>query len=109
MGTPDQRHEVEHLKYCLTLNETNNTALLIPGSIVVYNPKNPDRMICEFDGLIIYPTEKEEQILFLEAKNMNEAGKATKCLCRKLNQLKLPYDRNQIQAHGQDVYLYKSI
>ncbi len=109
LGTSDQRHEVEHLKYCLTLNATNNTALLIPGSIVVYNPENPDRMICEFDGLIIYPTEKEEQILFLEAKNMNESGKAKKCLRAKFNQLKLPYDQNQVQAHGQDVYLYKSI
>ena len=66
-------------------------------------------MICEFDGLIIYPTEKEEQILFLEAKNMNESGKAKKCLRAKFNQLKLPYDQNQVQAHGQDVYLYKSI
>ena len=109
LGTPDQRHEVEHLKYCLTLNETNNTTLLIPGSIVVYNPENLDRTICEFDGLIIYPTKKEEQILFLEAKNMSESGKAKKCLCRKLNQLKLPYDQNQIQTHEQDVYLYKSI
>lgn len=109
VGTDDQRHEVEHLKYCLTLNEANNTTLLIPGSIVVYDRENTDRMICEFDGLVIYPTEKKQQMLFLESKNMNEAGKAKRCLCRKFNQLKLSCERDQIQSHGQDVYLYKSL
>lgn len=109
IGSDDQRHEVEHLKYCLTLNETNTTTLVIPGSIVVYDPVNTDQMICEFDGLVIFPTEKEKQILFLESKNMNEGGKAKKCLYSKFKNLKILCDRNQIESHEQDVYLYKSI
>ena len=109
MGTPDQRYEVEHLKYCLMQNQTNNMALLIPSSIVVYNSQKPDQMLCEFDGLVIYPTKKEEQILFLESKNTNERGKAKKCLCRKFKRLNLSCDMNQIQSHKQNVYTYQTI
>ncbi len=109
IGTEDQRHEIEHLKYCISLNESNNTTILIPGSIIVYNSDNPDTMICEFDGLAIYPMQKENQILFLESKNMRNAGKAKRCLCRKFDQLKLPYDRKQIHSHRQDVYMHKGV
>lgn len=109
IGTEDQRHEIDHLKYCTTLNKSNNTTILVPGSIIVYNSDNPDKMVCEFDGLAIYPTQKENQILFLESKNMHETGKANHCLCRKFEQLKLPYDKKQIHYHGQDVYMYASI
>ena len=112
-GTEDQRHEAEHLKYCLSLDQTNDTTISIPASIIVYESVCSDKMLCEFDGLIMYPnrdTNNElKQIVFLESKNMKEAGKAKKCLCKKLNKLGIEYNPKDIVQHDQDVYLTLSI
>ena len=112
-GTGDQRHEAEHLKYCLSLDQTNDTTISIPASIIVYESVCSDKMLCEFDGLIVYPNRDAnnelKQIVFLESKNMKEAGKAKKCLCKKLNKLGIEYNPKDIVQHDQDVYLAQSI
>lgn len=107
-GNVDQRHEVEHMKYCMSLDNINDTTISIPSSILVFDVGS-SQALCELDGMIIHPNRKEKQIMFLESKNKKVRGQAVGCLVEKLNKLGISYQRNQILHHDQDVYLELSI
>lgn len=65
-ASEEKRHEIKFLYSRLKDDSRNDTSLIIPASIIVYDKK--DGELCELDGLIIHPNRKEEQIIFLEAK-----------------------------------------
>ena len=48
--------------------KTETVCLSLHCSIVVFGNKS-NLPFCEFDGLLIFPNRKEEQVVFLETKN----------------------------------------
>ena len=83
-GTAGARHEVQFMRDCLLDDKTNDTSILIPASILLYQPSNPGKTFCEYDGLVIHPYRKEGQVLFLEAKDTKKAEQfAKRCLKEK--------------------------
>lgn len=105
-GTEDQNHEIEHLRYVLSLDKKNDVTLMIVGSIVAIEKKEP---YCEFDGMIIFPNRKDNQIVFLEAKNRGKKGKATAALKRKLKKLNIAFLEKDIIKNNTDVFLCVNI
>jgi len=108
-GNTDQRHEVDHLIYCLSNDVSNDTTLSIPGSIIVYDNTRPDQKLCEFDGMIIFPMRRQNQIILLESKNSKESAGANKCLCKKLDKLGVSYIKGEMLQHNKDVYMVKTV
>lgn len=109
-GTVDERHEVEFMKKCLQLDSTNDVSICIPASIVVLEKENQERKICEFDGLIIHPNRKNNQIVFLEAKNTDKRESyGKKCLKEKFDKLGLEYNIDDIKIKDKDAMMEYSI
>lgn len=97
VGTEDDQHEVEFIVRCLRDDGKNDVCITVPSSIVILEKDNKVRKICEFDGIIIYPNRKENQIILLEAKNTSKSPSyAKKCLFKKLDTLKFDYNEKQI-------------
>lgn len=89
IGNKDENHEVELLLEQLLIDTKNDTSILIPASIVVYN-KGTSINLCEFDGLIIHPMRNKHQIIFLEAKNTTDKPSyGKKCLKDKIKKISL--------------------
>lgn len=85
IGNEDQNHEVKFLLSRIDNDSINDTTIAIPASILVYRKEVGGQKLCEFDGLIIHPMRKSNQIIFLEAKNRDKKpcfGK--KCLVEKI-------------------------
>lgn len=68
-GNTDERHEVEFMLDCLIQDDINDTSITIPSSILIYQKDLPGKKLSEFDGMVIHPMRKSEQIMLLEAKN----------------------------------------
>ncbi len=104
-GTEDENHEVEFLLSRLVPDSKNDTSVTLPASILVYKKDAVGRKLCEFDGMIIHPMRKANQVVFLEAKNRNHKptfGK--KCLKEKLDKFSLLYCCDDIQVVDCDAY-----
>lgn len=109
-GNIDERHEVEFMLECLTQDNINDTSITIPASILIFQKDLPGKKLCEFDGMVIHPMRKTEQILLLEAKNTGRnPSYAKKCLSEKLDKLNFKYSKNGIETHGHDALLKVSI
>lgn len=54
---------------CLFQDNTNDTSISIPASILIFQKDLPRKKLCEFDGMVIHPMRQVNQILFLEVKN----------------------------------------
>ena len=68
------------------------------------------RKLCEFDGMIIHPMRKMDQVVLLEAKNRNEKPVLGKnCLKEKLDKFPIRYNYDDIQIVSCDAYLKYSI
>jgi len=105
-GNEDERHEVEFMLSYLLQDSINDTSITIPGSILIYNKDSPGQKRCEFDGMVIHPMRKNEQIILLEAKNTEAApSKAKNCLSKKLDELKFPHNKACIKVFGYDALL----
>lgn len=108
-GTEDEKHEVEFLLSQLADDSINDTTITIPASILVHKNDAVGGKLCEFDGMIIHTMRKNNQVIFLEAKNRNKKptfGK--KCLEDKLKKFKIEYD-GDIQIVDCDAYLKYTI
>lgn len=106
-GNTDTRHEVEFLKKKLSEDVKNDTSILVPGSVMVYQNTNNGRTLCEFDGMVIYPMRSTHQILLLEAKNTaNTPSLGKKCLCKKLDNLSFTYNKNDVIVDNHDAFLF---
>lgn len=109
-GNEDEVHEAENLCRVLKNDGKNDVCITLPSSILVYNKNEQGKMICEFDGMIIYPNRSCNQIVFLEAKNTKEKpAYGKKCLAKKLRKLKIPFDERTIQINGKDAVLHYDI
>ena len=109
-GTSDERHEVEFLIRRLLTEANSDTSIIIPGSIQVYQKDAPGNKLGEFDGMVICPMRKSEQILLLEAKNTSSAPNyGRSCLLKTLTKIEFPYRKDNIVVDGRDAYLKVTI
>ena len=107
-GDEDQKHEVQYLRECILKDTKNDVCITLPCSIVVYE-KETLRNVCEFDGMVIYPNRKVNQLMFLESKNKKVRGHAKRCLLKKFKDLNIKYDSKNIIIDNQDVNIKFSI
>lgn len=109
-GNTDERHEVEFMLDCLIQDDINDTSITIPSSILIYQKDLPGKKLSEFDGMVIHPMRKSEQIMLLEAKNTDSnPSYAKKCLSDKLDKLNFDYNKDAIKIHNYDALLKVSI
>lgn len=92
IGNQDQNHEVEFLLSQIINDIKNDTTVTIPASILVYQKNAVGRKLCEFDGMIIHPMRKSNQVVFLEAKNKSRHPSTGKnCLKEKFDNFTFEY------------------
>ena len=105
IGNEDENHEIEFLLSNIKDDTVNDTSITIPASIIVY--KNSDgSKLSEFDGMIIHPMRKNNQIIFLEAKNRDKQPSFGKnCLKDKFNKFSFDYLEEDIHVVDCDAYL----
>ena len=101
IGDKDQNHEVEFMRHILSKDDTRDTSVLVPASILI-RKENNNEQVKEFDGLIIHPMR--DRIVFLEAKNTKSSKQAAKKLKEKLHRFSLA-PHAQIQTHHHDAYV----
>lgn len=88
----------------------NDTSICIPASVLVYEREAINREFCEFDGMIIHPMRKQNQIILLEAKNTKQKpGFGKNCLKSKLKKLGINNDSEDIKIVGHDAYIQLTI
>lgn len=112
IGTKDENHEVEFLLSQIINDSKSDTTITIPASIVVSNKNQVGKKLCEFDGLIIHPTRKTEQVIFLEAKNTKyKPSYGKNCLQEKFDYFTTFNDKKEIsiQIENKDAYFKFSI
>lgn len=110
IGNGDENHEVEFLLSQISDDPTNDTTITIPASIVVYQKDAVGRKLSEFDGLIIHPMRKSNQIIFLEAKNRDRKPSFGKnCLIEKLDKFQFEYVSDDIKIVDYDAFWKYSI
>lgn len=87
-----------------------NMQLLIPASILVCRKDAVGRKLSEFDGIIIHPMRKEQQVIFLEAKNRDRKPSFGKnCLVGKFGNFSFEYVADDIMIVDYDAYWKYSI
>lgn len=105
IGNDDENHEIKFILKWIENDSINDTTITIPASILVYKKEEKGKELCEFDGLIINPMRKSDQIIFLEAKNMNKKKNfGKKCLIKKLNKLSFKCNLDDIQNAKCDAF-----
>jgi len=110
LGKEDARHEVQFIKTYLARDNKNDTAIILCGSLLVFDKAQTGRTLREYDGLIIFPFRKKDQIVFVEAKNTKDRpGFAKKCLKEKLDITPLQYNGADIVTVEHDCYLKYTI
>lgn len=110
IGNEDENHEVEFLLSQIVDDLINDTTITIPASILVYKKDSLGRKLSEFDGMIIHPMRKTNQVIFLEAKNRDKKPAFGKnCLIEKLNKFSLVYVSDDIKIVDYDAYWKYSI
>lgn len=110
IGNEDENHKVEFLLSQIVDDLINDTTITIPASILVYKKDSLGRKLSEFDGMIIHPMRKTNQIIFLEAKNRDKKPSFGKnCLIEKLDKFSLEYVSDDIKIVDYDAYWKYSI
>ena len=110
IGNEDENHEVEFLLSQILDDSINDTTITIPASILIYQKGVVGRKLSEFDGIIIHPMRKEQQVVFLEAKNRDRKPSFGKnCLKAKFDNFSFEYDADDITIVDYDAYWKYSI
>ena len=110
IGNEDENHEVKFLLSQIVNDSINDTTITIPASILVYQKDSVGRKLCEFDGLIIHPMRKSNQVIFLEAKNRDKKPSfGKKCLIEKLDKFSFEYVSDNIEIVDCDAFWKYSI
>lgn len=105
-STDDVRHETDFMIKCLQSDPTNDTSICVPASIVIYQKNATGKSLRELDGIIIHPMRKEEQVIFLEAKNTaNKPAFGEKCLKEKFDILQIKYSTEDIKIINHDAMM----
>ena len=107
-GSEDEKHEIEAMIAYLQKDPANDTTITVSGSTVVYKKKG--EATSEFDGIIIFPNRDKNQIVLLEAKNMDyRPGYGKSCLNKKLKNLGMTYEYKDIIVFDHDAYYCISV
>ncbi len=110
IGNEDQNHEVKFLLSRIADDSINDTTITIPASILVYRKDAIGRKLCEFDGLIIHPMRKSNQVIFLEAKNRDKKpGFAKNCLNEKIKKFSFENPAENIKIVNYNAFWEYSI
>ena len=110
IGNEDENHEVNFLLSQIINDSINDTTITIPASILVYQRDAVGRKLSEFDGLIIHPMRKSNQVIFLEAKNRDKKPSFGKnCLIEKFDKFSFEYVSDNIEIIDYDAFLKYSI
>ena len=110
IGNENENHEVEFLLSQIIDDSVNDTTITIPASILVYQKDAVGRKLSEFDGMIIHPMRKTNQVIFLEAKKRDKKPASGKnCLIKKLDKFSLEYVSDDIKIVDYDAYWKHSI
>ena len=110
IGNEDENHEVQFLLSQIVDDSTNDTTITIPASILVYQKDAIGRKLSEFDGLIIHPMRKSNQVIFLAAKNRDKKPNfGKKCLMEKFSKFSFKYAPDTIEIVGYDAFWKYSI
>ena len=110
VGNADENHEVNFLLSQIDNDSINDTTVTIPASILVYQKDATGRKLSEFDGLIIHPMRKSNQIIFLEAKNRDKKPSFGKnCLIEKFDKFSFKYVSDNIEIVDYDAFFKYSI
>ncbi|MEI3288592.1 MAG: hypothetical protein V8R56_01770 [Eubacterium sp.] len=110
IGNEDENHEVEFLLSQISDDSINDTTITIPASILVYQKDAVGRKLSEFDGIIIHPMRKEQQVIFLEAKNRDRKPSFGKnCLMEKFDNFSFEYVADDVMIVDYDAYWKYSI
>ena len=110
IGNDDENHEVKFLRSQIIKDSINDTTITIPASIIVYKKDTVGRKLSEFDGLVIHPMRKSNQVIFLEAKNRDKnPSLAKKCLIEKFEKFSFEYMPDSIEIVDYDAFLKYSI
>lgn len=110
IGNEDENHEVEFLLSQISDDSINDTTITIPASILVYQKDAVGRKLSEFDGIIIHPMRKEQQVIFLEAKNRDRKPSFGKnCLIEKFDNFSFEYVADDVMIVDYDAYWKYSI
>lgn len=110
IGNDDENHEINFLFEQIEDDPINDTTITIPASVLVYKKGAVGQKLCEFDGLIIHPLRKSNQIIFLEAKNMDKKPNfGKKCLVEKFDKFSLEYKADKIEIVDSNAFYKYSI
>lgn len=110
IGNENENHEVEFLLSRIVNDPINDTTITIPASILVYHKDSVGRKLSEFDGLIIHPMRKSNQVIFLEAKNRDKKPSFGKnCLVEKFDKFSFKYVEDEIKIVDYDAFWEYSI
>lgn len=110
IGNEDENHEVKFLLSQIINDSINDTTITIPASIIVYKKDSVGQKLSEFDGLIIHPMRKSNQIIFLEAKNRDKKPSlGKKCLIEKFDKFSFKYVSDSIKVVDYDAFWKYSI
>ncbi len=110
IGNEDENHEVNFLLSRIIDDSINDTTITVPASILVYQKDAVGRNLSEFDGLIIHPMRKSNQIIFLEAKNRDKKPSLGKnCLIEKFDKFSFEYVSDNIEIVDHDAFWKYSI
>lgn len=95
---------------CLVQDTINDTSIMMPCSILVFDKKAPGKKKCEFDGIVIHPMRVQDQIILFEAKKtLYKPLFAKNCLSKKLDSLCFEYAKDSIITTNHDAQLKLSI
>lgn len=110
IGNEDENHEVNFLLSRIIDDSINDTTITVPASILIYQKDAVGRNLSEFDGLIIHPMRKSNQIIFLEAKNRDKKPSLGKnCLIEKFDKFSFEYVSDNIEIVDHDAFWKYSI
>lgn len=110
VGNENQKHECNFMLEILKEDSINDTSITVPASILVYDKAAVGRKLSEFDGIIIHPLRKKEQIIFLEAKNfLHSPSEGKSCLIDKFKELDITYKDEDIEIRNSNAVMKFSI
>lgn len=111
LPAPDPiRHEVEHMLNVISSDTKNDTAILIPASILLFSKSEVEtKTEIELDGLVIFPFRTSDQIIFLESKKSRDAGHAEKELKQKLEKMGIEVYATNMHYTNPDAHYTYSI
>ncbi len=109
-ASEDDIHEIEVLRDILTQERRNELCLIICSNILLVSDNTRVKTLAEFDGLVIFPNRHENQIVFVESKNIKRRPSISKnCLIKKFESIGVKFSEENISTFNKDSKYYYTI